>query len=152
DHRRGVAERVSRAPHARRGARAREAGRRHAGPQDALGDRRRLRPRDPVGRAGRNAAHAPGRTAGRRGRAGVSGPRAAKAAPGEGIPVVVSGPSGAGKTSLLKRALERTDRLRFSVSHTTRRPRAGEVDGHDYWFVTLERFQELSDQGAFLEW
>jgi guanylate kinase len=72
--------------------------------------------------------------------------------PGAGIPVVVSGPSGAGKTSILRRALERSDRLRFSVSHTTRPPRAGEVDGRDYWFVTLERFQELSDKGAFLEW
>jgi guanylate kinase len=71
---------------------------------------------------------------------------------GAGIPVVVSGPSGAGKTSILRKALERSERLRFSVSHTTRKPRPGEVDGRDYCFVDPTRFQELIEKGAFLEW
>ena len=80
-------------------------------------------------------------------------PREQSGAPAAiGIPVVVSGPSGAGKTSVLRRALQRSDRLRFSVSHTTRPPRTGEVDGRDYRFVTLPRFQELIAQRAFLEW
>jgi guanylate kinase len=69
-----------------------------------------------------------------------------------GIPVVVSGPSGAGKTSVLRCALELERRLRFSVSHTTRSPRAGEVDGRDYSFVTPARFQELILAESFLEW
>jgi guanylate kinase len=71
---------------------------------------------------------------------------------GEGIVVVVSGPSGAGKTTVLRRALERQPRLRFSVSHTTRAPRTGELEGRDYFFVNRTRFDELVEKGAFLEW
>jgi guanylate kinase len=68
-----------------------------------------------------------------------------------GIPFVISGPSGSGKTSILRRVLERDPNVRFSVSHTTRAPRAGEVDGRDYWFVSKDRFRELVDEGDFLE-
>jgi guanylate kinase len=64
--------------------------------------------------------------------------------------VVMSGPSGAGKSTLCKMLL-RDPRVRFSISATTRKPRAGEVDGRDYHFVTPERFRELIKEGAFIE-
>jgi guanylate kinase len=66
--------------------------------------------------------------------------------------IVVSGPSGAGKSTVLARVLEEVDRLRFSVSHTTRGPRPGEQDGVQYFFVAEDSFRELRKQGAFLEW
>jgi guanylate kinase len=66
--------------------------------------------------------------------------------------LVLSSPSGAGKTTLTRMLLERCPDLRFSVSHTTRAPRSGEVDGADYHFVDRTRFLELVDGGAFLEW
>jgi guanylate kinase len=64
---------------------------------------------------------------------------------------VFSAPSGAGKTSLVKSLLEKINNIRVSVSHTTRSPREGEVDGQDYNFVTQTDFQELIKQSAFLE-
>jgi len=70
----------------------------------------------------------------------------------QGIPFVISGPSGAGKTSILRRVLESDPGVRFSVSHTTRVPRSGEIEGQDYFFVDEERFRQLVDQDAFLEW
>lgn len=64
---------------------------------------------------------------------------------------VISAPSGAGKTSLVRALLERRANLSVSVSHTTRAQRPNEVDGRDYHFVTRERFEELKAAGAFLE-
>jgi guanylate kinase len=64
---------------------------------------------------------------------------------------VVSAPSGAGKTSLVKALMEREPRIRFSVSYTTRKPRPNEVPGRDYHFVSMERFAEMVAQGEFLE-
>lgn len=64
---------------------------------------------------------------------------------------VISAPSGAGKTSLVRALLERRANLVVSVSHTTRRPRAHELEGRDYHFVAVERFEELVATGAFLE-
>jgi guanylate kinase len=64
---------------------------------------------------------------------------------------VISAPSGAGKTSLVKALLERHPELKVSVSHTTRKPRAQEMDGREYHFVTLPEFRELIAQGEFLE-
>jgi guanylate kinase len=64
---------------------------------------------------------------------------------------VVSAPSGAGKTSLVRALLSERPNLVVSVSHTTRKPRLHEVEGRDYYFVTPERFEELIRQGAFLE-
>ena len=64
---------------------------------------------------------------------------------------ILSAPSGAGKTSLVKALLAARPGLVVSVSHTTRTPRAHEVDGRDYHFVTARRFAELVVAGAFLE-
>jgi guanylate kinase len=64
---------------------------------------------------------------------------------------VVSAPSGAGKTSLVKALMAREPRLRFSVSYTTRAPRPKEVDGRDYHFVTQARFAEMVANDEFLE-
>jgi guanylate kinase len=64
---------------------------------------------------------------------------------------VISAPSGAGKTSLVKALLERDPALTVSVSHTTRPPRPHEAQGREYWFVTQQQFQELLARGEFLE-
>ena len=69
----------------------------------------------------------------------------------KGLLIVISGPSGVGKDTLIKRLLELDRNLRYSVSCTTRPPRPGEVDGVDYSFVNRQGFQELVDEGAFLE-
>jgi guanylate kinase len=66
--------------------------------------------------------------------------------------VVVSGPSGAGKSTVLARVLAEMDRLRFSISHTTRPPRPGEEDGVQYHFVAREAFTAMKARGEFLEW
>lgn len=68
-----------------------------------------------------------------------------------GTLIVVSGPSGVGKSTLLKRALESTPELVFSVSLTTRPPRDGERDGIDYCFVDLDEFERLASEGQLLE-
>ena len=64
---------------------------------------------------------------------------------------VIAAPSGAGKTSLVKRVRELDPELRFSVSHTTRKQRPTEVPGRDYHFIDVDEFKRLSDAGAFLE-
>ncbi len=64
---------------------------------------------------------------------------------------IVSAPSGAGKTSLVKALLERVEGISVSVSHTTRAPRPGERDGQDYHFIDRERFEALVAAGEFLE-
>jgi len=66
--------------------------------------------------------------------------------------LVISSPSGAGKSSLSRRLIAEHARLELSVSCTTRRPRPGETDGVEYHFVTPERFAELVADDAFLEW
>lgn len=72
----------------------------------------------------------------------------------EGAPsvIVVSAPSGAGKSTVLSRVLRALPGLRFSVSHTTRAPRPGETDGVEYHFVTGPAFEALRNEGALLEW
>ena len=64
---------------------------------------------------------------------------------------VITGPSGVGKGTLIRRLLERFPDLALSVSATTRAPREGEVDGRDYHFLTEEQFQERRDADDFLE-
>jgi guanylate kinase len=64
----------------------------------------------------------------------------------------MSAPSGGGKTSLIQALLERDDRITLSVSHTTRPPRPGEINGVHYYFVDEETFQKLIAEGAFLEY
>jgi guanylate kinase len=69
------------------------------------------------------------------------------------VPVVVlSGPSAVGKSTMVRCLRERVRDLHFSVSVTTRAPRPGEIDGVDYSFVSADRFQQLIDDGALLEW
>jgi len=65
--------------------------------------------------------------------------------------IVISGPSGVGKGTILKGAMEADKTLAFSVSATTRGPRPGELDGKDYFFVSRERFEEMIAQGELLE-
>jgi guanylate kinase len=65
--------------------------------------------------------------------------------------IVLSAPSGAGKTSLVRALLERDPSIRVSTSYTTRPRRAGEIDGEHYFFVSPRRFESLVAEGAFLE-
>ncbi len=66
--------------------------------------------------------------------------------------VVISSPSGGGKGTLIRRLLERVPHLGYSVSYTTREPRAGEVAGRHYHFVSHEEFETMRERGEFLEW
>lgn len=66
--------------------------------------------------------------------------------------VVLSGPSGAGKGTICRELLSQLPEIRYSVSVTTRSPRAGEKDGVDYYFVSRKEFEEMVARGAFLEW
>ena len=65
---------------------------------------------------------------------------------------VVSAPSGAGKTTLIKEVLRRFKTLSYSVSHTTRAPRKNEQQGVDYYFISQEEFQEKINQNYWFEW
>ncbi|RLA18776.1 MAG: guanylate kinase, partial [Gammaproteobacteria bacterium] len=65
---------------------------------------------------------------------------------------IISAPSGAGKTSLIKKLIPDLDKLMVSVSHTTRTQRPGEIDGIDYFFTSVERFKEMISQSDFLEY
>jgi guanylate kinase len=64
---------------------------------------------------------------------------------------IISAPSGSGKSTLTQKLLERVDRLRFSVSYTTREPRGQERHGEDYFFVSREEFEAMAARGQFLE-
>ena len=69
-----------------------------------------------------------------------------------GLLIVLSAPSGTGKTTLVTRLVERVPRLVRSRSYTSRTPRPGEVDGVDYHFVAPARFRDMIEAGEFLEW
>jgi len=71
---------------------------------------------------------------------------------GAGRLIVISGPSGVGKDTVLERLFELEPRLRRSVSYTTRAPREGERDGEPYTFVDETTFNEMVERGEFLEW
>ena len=68
------------------------------------------------------------------------------------ILLIISSPSGAGKTTLTRRLLQEFSDFRFSVSHTTRQPRANEVDGQDYHFVDENAFRDIIAENGFAEW
>lgn len=65
---------------------------------------------------------------------------------------VVSGPSGCGKSTLVRMVMREVEGLEFSVSHTTRKKRETEQEGKDYYFVSKEEFQELTEGNLFIEW
>ena len=69
----------------------------------------------------------------------------------QGTLYIISAPSGAGKTSLLKALIEREPGIRVSVSHTSRPMRPGEQDGVDYWFTRESEFRRMIGEGAFIE-
>ncbi|MEL6901384.1 MAG: guanylate kinase, partial [Cyanobacteria bacterium J06606_4] len=77
---------------------------------------------------------------------------AAGRSPTYGQLIVLSGPSGVGKGSLLKRLLRHHPELQLSISATTRQPRAGEIHGQHYYFVSREKFQTMAKNGELLEW
>ena len=70
----------------------------------------------------------------------------------QGILFVISAPSGAGKTSLVKELRVQVDGFSVSISHTTRTMRPGEIDGVDYYFTNSEKFEEMIAAGEFLEY
>ena len=70
----------------------------------------------------------------------------------EGIPIILSAPSGAGKTTLCQALKKRLPDLHFSISHTTRAPRINEQDGVDYHYVSKKTFLEMIENNEFLEW
>jgi guanylate kinase len=71
----------------------------------------------------------------------------------KGLLVVISAPSGGGKTTVIRKVLASgNDHFRYSISATTRPLRAGEVDGQDYHFLSLEEFKDKKEQGEYVEW
>ena len=71
---------------------------------------------------------------------------------GENIMVILSSPSGVGKTTLTKKIQQKYQSFKISVSHTTRQPRSNEVDGVDYFFVSKEKFKDLIKKDKFYEY
>ncbi len=70
----------------------------------------------------------------------------------EGLPIIISAPSGTGKTTTCKQLKQRLPSLKIATSHTTRKIREGEWDGVDYHFITKEEFKAKKNNNAFLEW
>jgi guanylate kinase len=70
----------------------------------------------------------------------------------KGIFIVVSAPSGTGKSTICQCLLQTCPEIKFSVSYTTRGPRPGEIDGKDYFFISRKEFQQRIEQGDFAEW
>ncbi|MBN1961928.1 MAG: guanylate kinase [Deltaproteobacteria bacterium] len=72
--------------------------------------------------------------------------------PRRGVPLVVSAPSGCGKTTICQKLLERTQGIEFSISHTTRKPRGSERNGNEYHFISNDEFTQMVKASMFLEW
>ena len=70
----------------------------------------------------------------------------------KGKSIIFSAPSGAGKTTIVRYLLEQFPKLSFSISACSREPRAGEVDGKDYYFLGYDGFKQKIEENAFLEW
>ena len=68
------------------------------------------------------------------------------------IMVILSSPSGAGKTTITKKIQQKYQSFKISVSHTTRKPRLNEVDGVDYFFISNEEFKKYIEEGKFYEY
>ena len=66
--------------------------------------------------------------------------------------IILSAPSGAGKTTLVHHLMKKVPNLAFSISATSRKPRKGEVNGKDYYFISAEEFKKKIREGAFVEW
>jgi guanylate kinase len=79
-------------------------------------------------------------------------PKTSATKSGRGMLVVVSSPSGGGKGTLIDRVLHTVPGVSYSVSYTTRSPRAGEQQGREYFFVSTAAFEEMIQRGDFLEW
>ncbi|MBD2411838.1 guanylate kinase [Nostoc calcicola FACHB-389] len=75
-----------------------------------------------------------------------------KESPNPGRLIVLTGPSGVGKGTLMRSLLQRHPQLYYSVSVTTRSPRPGEIDGKNYYFINRSKFEQLIPEGEFLEW
>lgn len=75
-----------------------------------------------------------------------------KECPPHGRLIVLTGPSGVGKGTLMQALLQRHPELYYSVSVTTRSPRPGEISGKNYYFISRDKFEQLVAQGEFLEW
>ena len=70
----------------------------------------------------------------------------------KGVIFILSAPSGAGKTTLIKRLRKVLPDLKLSISYTTRKPRSGEIPGQDYFFVAQKKFELMRAKGEFVEW
>ena len=70
----------------------------------------------------------------------------------ENLLVILSSPSGVGKTTLTKKIQQKYNNFKISVSHTTRNPRSNEVDGVDYYFISQKKFKELINSNSFYEY
>ncbi|HML87145.1 MAG TPA: guanylate kinase [Methylomusa anaerophila] len=70
----------------------------------------------------------------------------------QGILIVLSGPSGAGKGTICRELLRSNPNLQYSISATTRQPRAGEANGINYWFLSKHEFESMAEQNDLLEW
>ena len=71
---------------------------------------------------------------------------------GENIMIILSSPSGVGKTTITKKLEQKYQNLKISISHTTRSPRSNEIDGVDYNFITKKKFEELINKKKFYEY
>ena len=69
-----------------------------------------------------------------------------------GLPIIISAPSGTGKTTTSKRLKERFPALKIAISHTTRKIRDGELEGVDYYFISNKEFEAKREKSQFLEW
>ena len=70
----------------------------------------------------------------------------------KGLFIVVSAPSGAGKSSICQGLMQAFPQIKFSVSYTSRSPRPNEINGKDYYFISRDEFKEKINQGEFIEW